>query len=141
MARTPAPLPWIVSLCVAGAMALAAAPAAAQQAKVLNDGKVEFEANCAACHGKSAMGDGKMAELLTARPPDLTRLAQRNGGVFPFWQVYDTIGGDTPARAHALTPMPLWGKRFRAEEEQFYYAPAHVRILLITHYLESIQEK
>ena len=141
MARTFAPLPWIVSLCLAGAAVLGAAPASAQQAKVLEDGKVEFEENCAACHGKSAMGEGPMAELLTARPPDLTRLAQRNGGVFPFWQVYATIGGDTPSRAHQLSPMPLWGKRFRAEEEMFYYAPAHVRILLITHYLESIQEK
>lgn len=141
MAGSHATLPWIISLCLAGAFALETAPAAAQEAKVLQDGKVEFEENCAVCHGKSAMGDGEMAELLTARPPDLTRLAKRNGGVFPFWQVYDTIGGDTPVRAHALSPMPLWGKRFRAEEEMFYYAPAHVRILLITHYLQSIQEK
>ncbi len=141
MAGTQASLARFASLCVAGAIALGAAPALAQQANVLADGKVEFEENCAVCHGKSAMGDGAMAGLLTARPPDLTRLAKRNGGVFPFWEAYDTIGGDSPPRAHALSPMPLWGKRFRAEEEMFYYAPAHVRILLITHYLESIQEK
>lgn len=122
-------------------LALAAAPALAQEEKVLNDGKIDFEENCAACHGQSGMGEGKMAEMLTSKPPDLTRIAQRNGGTFPFWKVYDIIGGETPVRAHMLSPMPVWGSRFRAEEQTHWYAPAHVRILEITHYLESIQAK
>jgi hypothetical protein len=71
----------------------------------------------------------------------LTRIAKRNGGAFPFWKVYGIVAGEAPVRAHDLSPMPMWAQRFRAEEETRYAAPAHVRILLLTHYLESIQEK
>ena len=128
-------------LSLAAAVTLAASPAFAQESKVLTDGKIEYEHNCAACHGASGMGEGTMANMLTMKPPDLTRIAKRNGGVFPFWKVYDIIGGEKPVRAHQLSPMPIWASRFRAEEQQHWYAPAHIRILLLTHYLESIQEK
>ncbi|HLF58918.1 MAG TPA: c-type cytochrome [Alphaproteobacteria bacterium] len=141
MAATAKRLHRIAFLSFAAALALGAAPALAQQEKVLNDGKIEYEENCASCHGPSGMGEGRLANMLTMKPPDLTRIAKRNGGAFPFWKVYAIIGGETPVRAHELSPMPIWASRFRAEEQTHWYAPAHVRILLLTHYLESIQEK
>jgi len=141
MATTARLLPRIALLSLV-ALALGALPALADEKdQVLKDGKRDYEQNCAACHGESAMGDGKMADLLTVRPPDLTRIAKGNGGVFPFWKVYNIIGGEAPARAHQFSPMPIWASRFRAEAATQWYAPAHVRILLLTHYLESIQEK
>ena len=118
-----------------------AAPASAQQQEVLKNGRIDFEENCAPCHGKSGMGEGKMAGLLTAKPPDLTRIAKRNGGEFPFWKIYETVDGETPSQAHQLSPMPIWGNRFRDQGESGVHPPFYVRILLITQYLESIQEK
>lgn len=115
-------------------------PAFAQEAKVLNAGRIEYREQCAACHGESGMGEGKMADRLTVKPPDLTRIAKRNDGEFPFWTVYTIIDGEKPVQAHQLSPMPLWGARFR-EEEKHGAPPAYLRILALTHYLESIQEK
>ena len=43
-----------------------------------------YMAYCASCHGKDAKGDGPMAKLLKTPPPDLTAIAVRNGGMFPF---------------------------------------------------------
>ena len=120
---------------------LPAAPAQAQSEKVIGDGRYEYEQNCLGCHGTLGRGDGQLADILLVRPPDLTQIARRNGGAFPFWKVFDMIGGEKPVRAHEVSGMPIWAWRFRTEEQTRYNAPAHVRILLLTHYLESIQEK
>jgi len=130
-----------VSLLLLLGIGIATKQAAAQQEKVIADGKIEYEENCAGCHGLSAKGDGKLADILITRPPDLTQIAKRNGGVFPFWRIYDVIGGEKPVRAHEFSAMPIWGSRFRGEEKTRYTEPAHIRMLLLTHYLESLQEK
>lgn len=131
----------LLPLAIFAALVLAPKPAAAQKDKVLSDGRFEYEENCAACHGDAGKGDGKLADILITRPPNLAGIAARNGGSFPFWKVYDIIAGETPVRAHKFSAMPIWGSRFRAEEKTRYAEPAHIRILLLTHYLESIQEK
>ena len=46
-------------------------------------GKMDYEANCAACHGQNGKGDGPLSTELRTKPPDLTLIAQRNDGVFP----------------------------------------------------------
>ena len=129
-----------VGSLAAVALLATAASAAAQQANVINQGKIDYRAHCEACHGQSGMGEGKMADRLSVKPPDLTRIAKRNGGEFPFWTVYTAIDGEKPVRAHELSPMPLWGARFRDEEKEGQ-APVFLRILALTHYIESIQEK
>ena len=111
------------------------------RAKVLGDGRYEYEANCVVCHGTLGHGDGPVADILLVHPPDLTQIAKRNGGVFPFWKVYDLISGDKPIRAHEFSGMPHWRERFHAESESRVVPPAEIRILVLTHYLESIQEK
>lgn len=118
-----------------------APPAFGQQAAVIADGQADYEANCVGCHGADAKGDGQMAEILTIKPPDLTQIAKRNGGVFPFWKIYATIDGETAVKGHMFGPMPIWWERFKQDEKKPGYFPAHVRILEITHYLESIQQK
>ena len=48
---------------------------------------------CAICHGTGGRGDGEVAARLAVAPPDLTRIAARNGGVFPLRAVADTVYG------------------------------------------------
>lgn len=127
----------LLGLCVL--CLLAALPAQAQQQKVIADGKDEFQHNCVACHGDAGKGDGRLAELLTVKPADLTQIAKKNGGTFPFWQAYGIIEGKVPVKGHAY--MPDWESRFKADEPKPGYAYAYLRILTLTHYLESIQEK
>lgn len=133
--HAPAPL-----LVAAAALALPAA-ALAQNAEVIEDGRQEYVENCGVCHGRAATGEGPMAMILTVPPADLTGIAARNGGTFPFWEVFRTIQGTHPASGHMFYPMPVWGERFAEDEALRGGLPAHLRILVITHYLESIQEK
>jgi mono/diheme cytochrome c family protein len=80
---------------------------------VEKSGQIRFEQYCAVCHGVSAKGDGPFANLLTARPADLTTLASRNGGEFPFGRAYDTIDGRNLLTAHGTANMPIWGKEMK----------------------------
>lgn len=121
-----------------GAMAV---PAWAQRDEVVGDGRYQYQANCQNCHGLLGKGDGTVAGILIVTPPDLTQIAARNGGAFPFWTVYEIVAGEKPVRAHQFSGMPIWADRFKTEEETRAAAPAYIRILLLTHYLESIQEK
>lgn len=132
--------PWMASsLGLFAIWLLAAAPALAQQEQVLAAGKEEYQQNCTACHGESGRGDGQLAELLTIKPTDLTQISKQAGGAFPFWQVYGIIEGKVPVRGHAY--MPNWESRFKTDEPKAGYPYAYLRILTLTHYLESIQEK
>ena len=67
-----------------------------------------FGFHCAACHGAAAEGDGPLGEMLTIRPPDLTELSARNGGVFPLARVLARVDGTTEVMAHG-GPMPVFG--------------------------------
>lgn len=49
--------------------------------------------HCAACHGASGRGDGAMAGGLPVAPADLTRIAARHDGVFPWSDVIAKIHG------------------------------------------------
>lgn len=126
-----------------GLLAAAAFAANASESKraVLDDGRMEFEENCTACHGKDGTGTGELAVKLVKPPKDLTAIAERNGGTFPFWQVFEIIAGETPVAGHDTFQMPQYSKRMRAQEGQPGFLPAHVRVLELTHYLESIQKK
>ena len=108
---------------------------------ILEEGKMEFEENCAACHGKDGTGKGELGARLAVPPKDLTTFAQRNGGVFPFWPVFEVIAGEKPIPGHDTLDMPQFSKRMRAQEGQPGFLPSHTRILEVTHYLESIQKK
>ncbi len=127
---------------LAGAI-LVATPASspAQQGEVLAEGKVEYQENCMACHGEAGKGDGRMAEILIVKPSDLTQVGKRSSGVFPFWRVYKIIEGTEPVKGHFFYPMPLWGERFREDEKRKGYPAAYLRILVLTHYVQSIQEE
>ena len=103
-------------------------------------GSEEFQESCAACHGADASGRGELANKLVKRPKDLTMIAEENGGTFPFWRVFDTIAGDTTVEGHDTSQMPLFSQRMRGQESAGVFPPAPLRVLALTHYLESIQE-
>ena len=114
--------------------------ASAQQGKVIADGAEDYMLYCAACHGPEGQGDGEMAPILVKPPTDLTRIAERHGR-FPFWRVYSMVAGDVPVPGHDTFQMPQYGVRMKADEEKPGYFPTHIRILLLTHYLESLQPR
>lgn len=136
---------WLISL----SMVL---PVVALAQESADFGKYEYYAKCASCHGISGKGDGTVAAVLTKAPPDLTKYAQRNGGVFPTqlaWQVID--GRPVAISAHGTREMPVWGQDFRREtlRPADRLDPAgpgpewHVarRITALVDYLASIQTK
>lgn len=110
-------------------------------ATVLGEGKSDFEWQCTTCHGDSGKGDGPMAKMLLKPPADLTLIAKNNGGVFPFWRVYNIIAGKDTVPGHETFQMPDFWKRYRGEEKEWGFLPPHVRILELTHYVQSLQEK
>jgi mono/diheme cytochrome c family protein len=130
---------------VTAMLVLFTGPAAAEdgrtRAGVFNDGLQEFQENCVACHGADATGTGELANKLIKPPKDLTTIAKANGGEFPFWRVFDIIAGDKPVPGHETTQMPLYSQRMRSQESSGQFPPPHVRVLELTHYLESIQKK
>jgi hypothetical protein len=76
------------------------------------DGQRLYADACAACHGVAGRGDGPVAAALKTPPPDLTRLTQANGGLFPRDLVIDTIAGERDVAAHGSREMPVWSQRF-----------------------------
>ena len=72
-----------------------------------NFGKMTYESSCAACHGRNGKGDGPVSPELRTKPPDLTLLAKKNGGVFPADFLYRIIDGRQTIRAHGNYEMPV----------------------------------
>jgi mono/diheme cytochrome c family protein len=99
-----------------------------------------YVAYCASCHGKDARGDGPAGKALRTAPPDLTRIAERNGGMFPFVRVQRIISGeDQTPTAHGTREMPVWGPLF--SEVSWDQDLGRVRIYSLAKYLEGIQAK
>ena len=72
-------------------------------------GKELYQRLCAACHGENGEGDGTVAAYFKMRPPDLTLLANRNGGQFPADEVRRTVDGRDSPGPHGSRQMPIWG--------------------------------
>ncbi|MBX5462665.1 MAG: c-type cytochrome [Steroidobacteraceae bacterium] len=95
---------------------------------------------CASCHGDEGRGDGVVAPSFNIMVPDITRLARRNGGVFPAEQVRRIIDGTKTVPPHGSRDMPVWGFEFyaqnadkpdpkRAADEMIDRLTGHVRSL------------
>ncbi|MFO7770401.1 MAG: cytochrome C [Roseovarius gahaiensis] len=93
-------------LPLAGCMAEQSADAStATNAARVAHGADMYEVYCTSCHGRAARGDGPLADDLSVRPADLTGLAARNGGVFPYAETMARIHG-YPGQFHE---MPQFG--------------------------------
>lgn len=141
----------IVMLAAAVAMTGLAGPLAASEDEGGDIGRQEFENKCAVCHGAEGKGDGGIAGMLTVPPADLTRLAARNGGVFPFQRVYEVIDGRQLVKGHGEREMPVWGRDYQQDRvgaaSHFFAMPydmemfVRVRILALIDHIYELQEK
>ncbi len=79
-------------------------------------GKQDYETYCAECHGSHGKGNGPSLKTIPMNPPpsDLTQLAKKNGGKFPFDEVVDTIDGRKNIPSHERLQMPFLGLHFRS---------------------------
>jgi mono/diheme cytochrome c family protein len=103
------------------------------------DGPVLYVTYCAVCHGKAATGDGPMAPILKVRVPNLTEIAKRNGGTFPFAHVEKKIeGSESAGLGHGTKEMPVWGPIFSQVTSDRDFGK--VRIYNLAKYLQSIQK-
>jgi mono/diheme cytochrome c family protein len=97
-----------------------------------------YKAYCASCHGDNAKGNGPMAAWLKVPPPDLTRIAARNGGKFPLERVDRIIAGEEALPSgHGTRAMPIWGPVFsQVTRDQDL---GRLRIDNLARYLRDIQ--
>jgi len=107
---------------------------------VATSGKETFTHYCAACHGVDARGNGPAAFVLKTPPPDLTTLARRHGGKFPYEYVFDVLRFGTRFAAHGSSEMPIWGPIF-GSMESYDEVAVRKRIQDLSDYLASLQEK
>lgn len=140
------------ALTVAAFAVAAATTAYAQQngtKETVDLGKYEYDSYCGACHGATGKGDGFYTTRILKnimKAPDLTELAKKNNGVFPFARVYEIIDGRQQVEAHGPKDMPIWGRNFTAEASYLspYYnaeAFARAKTLALTEYVYRLQAK
>lgn len=129
----------VLGVCLLGGLTLATAEAK----EPIPPARATYLRYCSACHGETGKGDGVVSHLMNPRPADLTQLAKKNKGEFPFVRVLRIIDGRETMRAHGDPDMPVWGEIFAQEVPGALQKEAAIRgkILLITEYIESIQEK
>jgi mono/diheme cytochrome c family protein len=115
------------------------APAPPEQTRLIAslDGQALFHEYCAVCHGDNAKGNGPMARVLKVPPADLTHIAMRNGGKFPFQRVEKIISGESEVNSHGTREMPIWGPIF--SQIAWDQDLGKVRIQSLAKYLERIQ--
>jgi hypothetical protein len=99
-------------------------------------GREGYVRYCGACHGEAADGKGPVANLMTPRPPALTRLRSRFGRPLAT-RFVAYVMGDAMPRAHGTSDMPVWGKVLATPDGDD--AEAVGLIWRIAAYLDSIQ--
>ena len=129
-----------VSAIAAGVATMAHAQQNGPAGQTIDAGKDDYDAHCAACHGASGVGEGPYARFLNVTIPNLTTLSKRNGGVFPYSQVYEVIDGELVVPAHGTRNMPIWGQEFsykkrplNPDPEAFVRAKINALVLYIHH--------
>ncbi len=107
-----------------------------------NSGKLMYASYCASCHGLNGKGNGPNAPALRNHPTDLTALSRNNRGRFPMGHVKEVLQFGVGGPAHGTVQMPVWGPILNeidsAGAGQFGEL---IRIINLSGYLESIQEK
>jgi mono/diheme cytochrome c family protein len=104
----------------------------------LPTGKQMYTQYCAACHGADGKGHGPLAPVLKTSPADLSTLAKRHQGKFPYEYVASVLEFGPGFTAHGSSDMPTWGPIFR------YYDKRNERVVKqriqnLSDYVASLQ--
>jgi len=104
------------------------------------EGSELYMAYCAVCHGTRGHGDGPMAAALKTPPSDLTKIAARNGRVYPLGQIEKVIAGeDVRGTVHGTSAMPIWGPIF--SQIAWDQDLGHIRMHNLADYIGKMQAK
>jgi len=103
-------------------------------------GQEMYKSYCAVCHGVDGTGNGPAASALKVPPPDLTTLAQKQGGAYPALKVSSIIRGEEALPAHGSKDMPIWGKLFWTLSGG-HASEVQQRVANLNKYIESLQKK
>jgi mono/diheme cytochrome c family protein len=104
----------------------------------LPTGQQMYKQFCAACHGADAKGHGPLAVVLKTPPADLTTLAKRHQGKFPYEYVSSVLEFGPGFPAHGSSEMPTWGPIFRYYDQRNERVVKQ-RIKKLSDYLASLQ--
>lgn len=128
----------LLALCAAGARATRAQDQNQLPADYVPSGAAIYTQYCAACHGANAKGNGPVKKVLRKSAPDLTTLAKRHGGMFPYAYVTGVLRFAPGVPSHGSGDMPMWGPLF-----EYYYnqKSAQQRIRNLCDFLAALQEK
>lgn len=134
---------WHLAISVVAALALqACANEQCRNTSGAYTGAQLFRASCSGCHGADARGNGPVAEFISVRVPDLTKINANHGGEFPVDEIYRIIDGQSDMRAHGARHMPVWGYEFFGPEgdDQSAHREASDKVDSLIRYLRSVQE-
>lgn len=109
---------------------------------VLMSGKDLYVRFCASCHGTEGRGDGPVARFFTVEVPDLTLIARRHGGKYPYQQIEKIIDGRSIVGAHGTRTMPVWGEELAAAQRGDTNAEEATMIIVerLSDYLWTLQK-
>jgi mono/diheme cytochrome c family protein len=130
----------ILAVCAAGAQDKPAVKGLPAPTSVAASGKQTYTHYCASCHGVNARGDGPAAFVLKTPPPDLTTLAKRHNGKFPYDYVFDVLRFGTRIVSHGSSDMPIWGPIFGSMDGYDEFE-VRKRVKDLSDYLASLQQK
>ncbi len=132
---------WFAAFAIVCAILLAATAGRA----LAQTGQQDYAQYCADCHGVKADGRGTSKVLSPEYPPaNLTLLAQKNGGTFPYNRVVSVIDGREKIPSHARIEMPFWGVTMQEPGKEFTAqsnAKVKARIDAIAKYIQTLQVK
>jgi len=131
----------LLAACLAMAQTPAKTPAthAATEPPDAASGRQTYMSYCASCHGEHLKGMGPAASAMKTPPPDLTTLAKRHDGKFPYEYVGGVVRFGKPLSAHGSPDMPVWGPIFSMVD--FNEVNIRQRIKNLCEFLASQQEK
>jgi mono/diheme cytochrome c family protein len=137
----------IITLLCLGVASAAQQPPTIQQVSIKRSswasGQQMYHEYCAACHGENAKGGGPAAAACVVKPPDLTTLAKKNDGKFPYNYFYSVLqfGKTMSTPAHGSADMPIWMPLFLSLGNADQEAIAQQRTHNLARYIASLQSK
>lgn len=134
------PTVLLLVICMAGAKG-GLAQNSTLPSRAVPTGKVMYTIYCSDCHGEAAKGNGPYASMLKVPPPNLSTLAKRHDGKFPYDYVLNVLRfGPSNTVLHGSHGMPTWGPIFQWLDKN-NEAVVEQRIKNLYNYLASLQEK